>query len=76
MRKLSLAMAISEAILLSTPFKQPHDQRDLSLNLYHFRKFEVALNPLHGFFLNFAKLASYRAYHNSIIKNGGHRARF
>ena len=48
-------MAISENIVLSTPFKQPHDQRDLSLNLHHFRKFKVALNPLHGIFFNFAK---------------------
>ena len=32
--------------------------------------------PIPRFFLNFEKSRSYHAYHNSIIKNGGHQARF
>ena len=42
----------------------------------NFRKFKVALHPLHRIFLNFAKVESYHADYNSIIKNGGHQARF
>ena len=30
----------------------------------------------HNFFKTLKKVASYHAYHNSIIKNGGHRVRF
>ena len=42
-----------------------------------FQKFKVALNPLHRiFFYTLQKVASYHAYHNSIIKNRGHQAHF
>jgi len=33
-----------------------------------FRKFKVALNPMYRIFLNFAKVASYPAYQNSMVR--------
>ena len=37
----------------------------------NFPKFMVALNPHHRISLNLQKVATYHAYHNSIIKNRG-----
>ena len=44
----------------------------------NFQTFKVALNSLRiiFFFLTLLKVASYHADYNSIIKNGGHGARF
>ena len=42
----------------------------------NFRKFKVVLKPLHRIFLTLLKVASQHADQYSIIKNGGHRARF
>ena len=42
---------------------------------FNFRKFKVALNPHHRI-KTLQKVISYRSYHNSIKKNGAHRARF
>ena len=41
-----------------------------------FSKIEMALYALQRIFLTLQKVAHYDAYHNSIIKNGGHQARF
>ena len=42
----------------------------------NFRNFKVALKLLNNFFLTLQKVASQHAGHYSIIKNGGHHARF